>query len=144
MLRPSIQTSSRKDPPTRYRAAKVKATTADSPVDVTKKRPADHMDAEGSPPGKRARQTEETSGPFNYDEIPKPRLDAAQPRARAMKGRGGKRAVKPRPVSNKKNTKQSGENQTIAITRDGEGDDADKTLVEQIEPKQPEVDPLLL
>jgi len=61
-----------------------------------------------------------------------------------MKGKDGKRAVKPRPVSTKKNTKQSGENQTIAMTRGGEEDDADKTLVEQIEPKQPEVGSTLI
>jgi len=65
----------------------------------------------------------------DFDEIPKPK----QPQMKAMKGKDGKVAPKPRPVPTKKNKKQGEAKEAAQRKADVELQDADKTLVEQNE-----------
>ena len=75
------------------------------------------------------------SGGFDvdFDEIPKPMQDHPQTRAKAMKGKGGKVAPRPRPVTRKKPKKQFEAKEAVQHKSNVEVQDADKTLVEQTE-----------
>ena len=69
----------------------------------------------------------------DFDEIPKPMQDHPQTRAKAMKGKGGKVAPRPRPVTAKKSKKQFEAKEAVQRKTNVEVQDADKTLVEQTE-----------
>jgi hypothetical protein len=69
----------------------------------------------------------------NFDEIPKPKQHRFQTRAKAMKGKDGKVAPRPRPVATRKNKKQDEVTEAVPRKADVKVEDADKTLVEQME-----------
>ncbi len=82
----------------------------------------------------------------DFDVIPKPRQEAPQTRARAMKSKDGKQAAEVRPVAAKKNSKPNLASRkvqaAVAMNLDEDDEiDHDKTLVERVEVLYENVDP---